>query len=133
MNPPTHFGVNLIIAVPLKYVFGWDSSLLIIFISAGVLIDFDHIFFLIIEYPKANIKAWVSKALEMRARMQANLYIFHSPEFNLLLLILSFFNHICLAIFLSNLIHTSLDAIEHYHYHKNFSWFKRWSIIQAFR
>ncbi len=50
--------------------------------------------------------------------MEAKLYIFHSPEINLLFLILSFYNQIFLLVFLSDIIHLSLDAFAHYKYQK---------------
>ena len=70
---------------------------------------------------------------KMRSKMQPGLYIFHSPEFNVILLSLSFINEIALVIFSSNLIHIFLDVIEHYKYHKNFFWIKEWSIIHSFK
>ena len=133
MNTPTHAAVNLIASVPLRHLFGWDWTLIYIFILAGVFIDIDHILFFIFKEKKLNPRDWILIGKKMRSKMRPGLYVSHSPEFNTLLLVVSFFNEIAFVIFISNLIHISLDTIEHYRYHKNFLWIKKWSIIYSLR
>ena len=132
MNTLTHIIVNASISLPLKYAFGWDwSNVLIFVIAGGILIDIDHLLFFMFKHKSINPKRWVLIGKKMRGKMQPGLYIFHSPEFNILLLSLSFFSEIVLIIFLSNLIHVILDIVEHYKYHGNFLWMKSWSIIYS--
>lgn len=131
MNIFIHVFVNAIVSIPLHYFFGLDWTTIIIFIAAAILIDLDHILFFIFKHKTFNPKKWISIGTKMRSKMQPGLHIFHSPEFNILLIIYSFFNKIALIIMLSNLIHISLDILEHYRYYKNFSWIKEWSIIYS--
>jgi hypothetical protein len=131
MNWLTHLFTNLIIAIPLKYLFNLELNLIIIFILWSILIDIDHIFLFIFKYKTLNLKKIWKISKKLREKMQAELYLFHSPEFNIILLILSVFNKLALIIFISNLIHISLDTMEHYKAHRNFKWFKKWSIIYS--
>jgi hypothetical protein len=132
MNPQTHIIVNTSISLPLKYIFGWDWSIVLLFVLAGgVLIDLDHPVYFILKYKTINLKKWLLIAKKMESKMEPGFYVFHSPEFNILLLIAAFFSKIALIIFFSNLIHITLDIIKHYKYHRNFLWMKRWSIICA--
>ena len=64
--------------------------------------------------------------------MQPNLYVFHSPEVNIVLGVLSFFNFLFFLVFLSNVVHLGLDILEHYAYYKHFRWIKQWSILFEF-
>lgn len=131
MNFLMHALVNAIIAVSSHYLFGLDWVMVLVFISAGILIDLDHIFFLVFKHRTLDPKKLISAGGDMRKRMQPGLYIFHSPEFNALLLALSFFNPIFLVIFISDMIHISMDIIEHYRHHRHLSWIKEWSIIHS--
>ncbi len=130
MNLPTHLITNTVIgAIFYKIEFIKSLKIYLLFIVLGILIDLDHILFLIIKYKTLSPKKLIQAGNYYRQEMQANLYIFHSPEFNFILLILSFFNQIFFLLFLSNLIHILLDTIEHYRFHKNFKWFKEWSLV----
>jgi len=132
MNTPTHIIANTSISIPLKYAFGWDWSTVILFaIAGGILIDVDHLFFFILKHKTVNPKRLILIGKKMRSKMQPGLYVFHSPEFNVALFLISFFSPLVLIIFLSNLTHIILDVIEHYKYHKNFLWIRSWSIIYS--
>jgi len=133
MNIFAHIIVNMIAGALLKYSFQWDWKLLIIFIIAGAAIDIDHLLFFIFKYKEINPKNWIVIGKEYRNKMQPGLYVFHSPEFNIILLLFSFINEIILIILISNLIHISLDIFEHYHYHKNLSWIKKWSVVYSLK
>ena len=131
MNIPRHCAANIITVFPLSYFLGWDWKLIGIFLIASIAIDIDHLFFFTIKHKAISPAKWIEIGKNMREKMQPGLYILHSPEFNLLLLLLSFFNGIIFVIFLSNVIHIILDIHEHYQYHKNFLWIKKWSIIYS--
>ncbi len=133
MNLPTHLTINIITgAVFYKIEFINSFKNYLLFIALGILIDLDHILFLIIKHKTLNPKKLIQAGKKYREKMQANLYIFHSPELNFILLVLSFYKSIFLLIFLSNLIHILLDTFEHYKFHKNFKWLKEWSIVCNF-
>ena len=131
MHTITHLIVNLIAVIPLKHYLGWDFALTSIFVLAGIAIDIDHIIFFIIKYKTMKPSHWIKIGKRLRSKMQPNLNIFHSPEFNAALLLFGIFNNVALVILLSNITHLTLDAVEHYYYHKNFLWIKKWSIINS--
>jgi hypothetical protein len=131
MNSLKHLITGLILTIPLKYALNLSTSQIGIFIAWSVLMDIDHIFLFIFKYKTLSYKKMLEIRRDLTGKMQAELYIFHSPEINIILLILSFFNQLTLVIFLSNIVHISLDIIEHYRYHKNFKWVKRWSIVHS--
>jgi hypothetical protein len=130
MTSPVHFGINFVTAIPLAHFLGWDSQLTLIFILSGVLIDLDHVFYFLIRYRHHSIKEYPSIIKHKRKHMEPGLYIFHSPEFNLALLICSILNLYARVILLSNMIHIILDIFEHYQYHHHFRWIKQWSLTR---
>lgn len=131
MLAPTHLAINTVLSVPVAYFVGLDWQLVLLFISFAVLIDIDHILYFIFAYGDLTPRKWIVRGNKKRDKMEPGLYIFHSPEFNLILFLLSFFNQIVLLMLISNMIHLSLDIFDHYRYHKNFLWMKRWSIVYS--
>lgn len=132
MTISTHVLTNTAMSIPLKYTFGWSWQTIFLFVMVGgVLIDVDHLFYFAFKHKTLSPKAWASIGKKMRSKMLPGLYVFHSPEFNVLLLLFASLNPIILIIFMSNLIHLTLDIIEHYKYHKNFLWIKHWSIVYS--
>lgn len=129
MNLPSHLSANILTSMPLKHYLHLDWPTIFIFISLSVLLDLDHILFFIFKEKSFDPTVWLKVGRQMRQTMTPGLYIFHSPEFNIILFILSFFNKTILVFLLACLIHIMLDSLEHYRYHKNFSWFKKWSIF----
>lgn len=129
MNISRHGTANVIAVFPLSHFLGWDWKVMTIFLLAGIVIDIDHLFYFTIKHKTISPAKWFEIGKTMRERMQPGLYVLHSPEFNFILLVLSFFNGIIFVIFISNLIHIFLDIYEHYQYYKNFLWIKKWSMI----
>ena len=91
--------------------------------------DIDHSLFFSVKYRTVSPKRWIKVGKGFQKKMQANLYIFHSPEFNAGLFILSLLHPAFLVLFVSNIVHIYLDALDHYRYHRNFHWVKRWSLL----
>ncbi|HLC65481.1 MAG TPA: hypothetical protein VJI46_05165 [Candidatus Nanoarchaeia archaeon] len=118
-------------AALLEFFFDFGLGILALFVLLGVLIDIDHILYFIVKYKAWGIKKWLSISSRLRKNMQAKLYLFHSPEFNAMVAVGSFFQSIFLFVLLSNLLHISLDVIDHYKYHKNFSGLKNWSVFYS--
>jgi hypothetical protein len=131
MNTLVHSIMGLIIGTILYLIeFFPNLNYVFLFILFSVLIDIDHLIFYFIKYKPSKIKKdW----LKDRKTMHANFYVFHSPLFNLFLLVMSFFYFIFLLIFISNLIHISLDILEHYLYHKNFKFIKEWCLFSQIK
>ena len=103
--------------------------LLIFFISLSILIDIDHILFFLIKYRDKTKEQIIKIWKHHRKHNISEFYIFHSPELNIILLILSPFNIFALLAFTSNIIHIALDIIPHVQTHRNMKWIKEWSII----
>ena len=133
MNHPIHAAVNILASIPLKYVLKWDWTTVVLFVIAGIAIDIDHLLVFIFKYKKLTPKAWNEIRKKLTRKMQAELYIFHSPEFNVILLILSYFYPVLLVILISNIVHLSIDALDYFRYHHNLLCLKKWSIIHSLK
>lgn len=124
-----HISANIVASFFMYYLFALDFNEFILFILCSVLVDIDHLIFFILNYKTINPTKIISIAKKLRKNMEAKFYLFHSPEFNISLLALSFFSRYAFIILISNLIHIALDIIEHHAYHKNFLWMREWSVI----
>ena len=124
-----HFLVNIILVIIGKIVFNIEENLLIFFVIVGGAIDVDHPLYTMIKHKTFSSKKIVKIEQAAWGKMQARMYVFHSPEFNTLLIIFSFFSVYSLVFLTSNVIHLSLDAIKHHSLHKNLEGLKNWSII----
>ena len=132
MKPHIHLATNIALSAPLYYMgFFLHIQYLILFILSSLLIDSDHLLLFTFKHKTLNPKKWWEIGMIYHNKSQTNFYIFHSPEFNILLIILSFYHYFFLVILLSNLIHLTLDVINHYKKQKSFRVFKEWSIINA--
>lgn len=130
MKTSTHLIANGSIALALNFSTNIETNHLVAFIAwGGIIIDVDHPILYFSKYNTLKIKDWVKIQKSLAKKLQAELYFFHSPEINLTLMILGVFYPFFLWIFLSSLIHITLDIISHYAYHKNFKFLRKWSII----
>jgi len=132
MNWIIHAIVNLIIGLLLfqNDLLIHSISLLFLFVFFTIIIDLiDHTLFFMVKYPKRSPLALIKISRRYRKAMKPGFYIFHSPEFNFLLLITAFFSNLMLLFFISNIIHIILDFYEHTAFHKSISWMKEWSVI----
>ena len=132
MKPHVHLATNIVASAPLYYAgFLANIQYLILFILASVLIDLDHLLFFTFKHKTLNPKKWWDIGVAYHKKNQPNFYIFHSPEFTILLGVLSFYYYFFLVILISNLIHLTLDIIYHYQHQKSFQVIKTWSILNA--
>jgi len=123
-NSLIHIIINLATGFLLfKFSFIPSIPLLALFILFTIIIDIDHIPYFLIKYKKQNLKQIIKIWKNHYKKKLPGFYIFHSPEFNTLILVLSFFNHIILLLFISNLIHITLDLAVQSKFPKE------WSII----
>jgi len=130
MKIPTHLLANSAIASVLYFAVNINPIFPFVFTFwGGFLIDIDHLFLFIVKYKTCRIKRWIEIGNRLGDKQQAELYIFHSPEVNLVLAISSFFSQYLFWIFIGGLVHIALDIISHYSYHKNFLFLRQWSIV----
>jgi len=132
MKPHIHLVTNVAVGIPLHHIsFLPNLEYLLGFFLFGILIDIDHIFYFIWKHKTLRPRKWWQVALFYHKKSQPNFYIFHSPEFNFFLFLLSFFHHIFLILLLSNLIHIFLDIVNHYSRKGNLEIIRAWSITNA--
>lgn len=108
-----------------------NSPVFLIFfvIWGGFFMDIDHILLFMTKYKLFTLKKWIKITKFLYKKRQAEFYIFHSPEFYIALIVLSFFHELFFWILLGSTIHLILDIFSHYHYHKNFRFLLIWSFI----
>ncbi len=113
MIPRDHLIASIILAAICYPFFGINSALII---AGGFLIDIDHYFLYAIKHKDLSIKNAYNyfsslKTLKNYQRQKQGLCIFHTAEFMLLLLLLSF-SSILIAILLGGVVlHVMLDLI----------------------
>lgn len=127
MNWLIHPIPNIILGMIL-YNLGFITTpeMLVLFISFSILIDIDHFLYYSIKYRNKSLKQIIEIRNYNYIKKQPSFFIFHSPEFNILILILSFFNHYALLLLISNIMHISLDIPVQ---NNKFKCLKNWSII----
>jgi len=104
-----HFVIAAILAGILFPFFSWYS--LFAFIG-GVLIDFDHYLAYIIKFRSLNfLKAYNYFKGKDFKKHEYTLFIFHSMELFILLIVLSYFNRIILIITIGMAVHYAADFI----------------------
>jgi len=127
MNIIFHFLINIIIAILLKL-----NPIEILLVGlGGVLIDIDHIFYIVFKEKIYSIK----KAIKFHKRefklMKPHFFFFHFIEIIILLLAISYFtNWYAFLIFFGFLLHWLADALKYiYFYRSFFPWIKYYSLI----
>lgn len=115
MLPKYHIIFSIILTIIL-YLLNFDFLFILLFFLASILIDIDHYFFYIIKKKNFNLgKTYKYFRYELnRARIKKPktlLFIFHTIEFFLLLLILSLFLNFFWPIFFGCLFHDVIDII----------------------
>ncbi len=114
MMPREHLIASLIMAAVFYPFFG-ISSLLVI--AGGFLIDADHYLFYAIKFRDLSIKKAYDyhtdiKPISKSQKQKLNPYVFHTAEFMLLLLFLSFKSTLFLIFLAGVVLHVILDIID---------------------
>ena len=122
MKTSVHFIASAILAVALYPVFNWKTALILI---GGFLIDIDHYFWYVCKYKNFNlIKSYEFFMRNLKLNEFTNvtgiLLIFHTIEFFLIMLLLSFYNEFALIFTIGLLSHYLLDFIWFYFILKKF-------------
>jgi len=137
MKATDHLLVNSIVGLVLLWTGAISSwKLYALFVALGVLIDLDHLLFVAVEHRTLSPKKWIRAMRRDYERMQARLSVFHSPEFNLLLVVLAVFNAfdgVARLALLSNVLHLAMDVIAQYSASRSFDCIAAWSITRAVR
>ena len=113
MKTSVHMIASLILAAILYPIFGW--KVLIILVS-GVLIDIDHYFWYVYKFKKFSLfdcYYYYIDGME-KNKVEKNigiLLVFHTLEFLLAIILLSFYNELALIFTIGVLAHYLLDAI----------------------
>ncbi|MAG91621.1 hypothetical protein CMO83_03015 [Candidatus Woesearchaeota archaeon] len=115
MKPLTHLFYALILAAVLYPVFGWKVILIVI---GGVIADSDHYISNVFRFRDLNIVNCYKYFSGMMVKndftdAKGILLVFHTVEFLLLMVILSFFNEFALIFLIGLLLHYFLDLIWH--------------------
>lgn len=115
MRTPVHLIVSLILSALLYPLFGWKVLLILI---SGVAIDIDHYFWYILKYKKVGLFSCykhLTVGLEKNNWKDAlgALFIFHTIEFLLIIVIASFYSEYALILLIGLSVHYLLDFIWH--------------------
>ncbi len=108
-----HLLLALLLCVVLFKFYSW-KVLFVLF--GGVLVDFDHYLLFILKYRTLNIKKSYLRFKETHRRGKREPptkfeLLFHSIEFFILIIILSFFSEIFLLVFIGLFFHLLTDGI----------------------
>ena len=113
MDVPYHVGLTGILALILYPIFEWKIIFLFV---GGVLIDADHFLYYIIKNKDLNpINCYkyymIDSAKHKYHNVNGSLFVFHTIEFAIGLVIAAFFSEIALLILIGYIGHWILDGI----------------------
>ena len=116
MKTPAHVAVSLRLAALLYPIFQWKVLLIL---AGGVIIDIDHYFWYICKYKKFGLlSCYRFLSIETRKNKWKEvigaLFVFHTLEFVLLMILLSFYSNSALMFVIGLLGHYILDFIWHF-------------------
>ena len=122
MKTPAHVAVSLILAAALYQIFQWKVLLIL---AGGVMIDIDHYLWYIYKYRKFSLFScyeYLTVEAEKNNWKDVNgaLFVFHTIEFILLVILLSFYNQLALIFAIGLFFHYLMDAIFLYTVPKRF-------------
>ena len=115
MRTWAHVLSSLILAISLFPVFNWGAVIILV---SGVLIDIDHYFWYIYKYKKFNlIDCYIYFLVDVPNKNFEDalgcLLIFHTAEFLMLMVVLSFYSTYSFIFTIGLLLHYALDVIYH--------------------
>jgi len=112
MLPKWHvlLGTIFLLVLIIFFNFSWQSSLIIFF--ASVLIDIDHNLFYILKFRDASLKKAYLWHVKLPHNHKPMMHLFHTAEFLLMILSLSFFSQIFQFVFLGMFFHSICDFLD---------------------
>ncbi len=112
MLPKWHILFGAVFSVILYFLFNIALINCIIVFLASVLIDTDHYLFYVKRHKNWNLKKAYRWHYNLSKKHKPIMHIFHTLEFLILILILSFFHNLFFFIFLGLLFHSVFDIID---------------------
>ncbi|MBI2671176.1 hypothetical protein HYX18_04345 [Candidatus Woesearchaeota archaeon] len=110
MLPKQHFILGLIFSMFTIPYFGILNSIIVFL--ASFLIDVDHYFSYVYKKQDFSLRNAIAYFSDLRNMPYHTLHVFHTVEFWILLLLLSYFSSVFLIILIGILFHLSLDFTE---------------------
>ena len=122
MKPLSHLMFSSILAILLYPLYNWK---VLFVLAGGFLIDIDHYLWYIYRYKKFNLidsYRFYMKNIEVNdfTNVMGILLIFHSVEFLLVMIILSFYNEYVFIFTIGVILHYLLDLIFLFIYTRRF-------------
>tara|TARA_B100000315_G_scaffold255285_1_gene298290 strand:+ start:112 stop:525 length:414 start_codon:yes stop_codon:yes gene_type:complete len=116
MKTWVHLSVSLILMIILYPIYNWEVLLILV---GGVFIDFDHYLWYIYKYKRFNLlnsyRHYTIDAEKNNFKDVSGIpLIFHTIEFLLVIILLSFFNEFVLVFTIGLLSHYLLDLVWQY-------------------
>jgi len=113
MLPKKHFLVTFFICIPLYFIYEWWVLLIL---ASAVLIDVDHYLHYVFKFKKFNLKKAYDYYLNRgkNKKRERLLFVFHTWEVLVAILLLGFFFQIFWLIFLGFFIHVLEDIYDYY-------------------
>ncbi len=123
--------VNFIIAVPILFLMSKSiiSYEMLTIILSGFLIDLDHLFADVNKESIKSIRKLVGYWWNVGSKYEGKFQIFHSYEFLIIVLIISFFNYWFAFVFVGLILHWATDAITNIRITGSLKWTRDYSII----
>ena len=124
MHTLTHGVINFVIA----YVLGFTPEQIVIIVLAGTIIDVDHLLYYAWKKPhllKRPLQFYNMTVKHWRW-YEAKLFLFHTLEFNLVILLLGFVNPLFFYISLGIGIHLIGDVYDYLLHLRSWVWLKHW-------
>jgi len=118
MLPKAHFILGFIFSLSLYFIFNLTPFEACLILLASVFIDVDHYLFIVKRKKNWNLKKAYYWHKGLPKDHKTMMHIFHTIEFTILILILSYFWNGFFFIFLGMLFHSGLDLIDLFYYSK---------------
>lgn len=112
MLPKTHAILGFIFSTLSYFTFPITIFQAILIFLSSFLIDFDHYWFYVKKTKDWNLKRASNWKVYLSKKHKPIMHIFHTIEFIILIIILSFFWNIFLFILIGMLFHSILDIID---------------------
>jgi len=141
MLPKTHAILGIIFSIVVFFIFNISIFQTLLIFFASFLIDFDHYMWYVYkknEYSvkkayfwfKGKRKKWFNLSKKERDKYKRPFLVFHSIEFWIILVLLSFINKIFLFILIGVLFHMTIDYIEIFRIKERF--YPKFSLLWVF-
>lgn len=122
MRFSVHLGFSILLAALFFPIFGWNSLLILV---GGVLIDADHYIYYVFKFKKFNPFECNKYFTEDSKKSDYHMFdglmlVFHTLEFLIVMIVLSFYSKLALALTIGIASHHLLDFIWLYFFLKRF-------------